>query len=160
MLRIENSSETFVPLSTYISFRPSYTTILNAFPKTFPIEMSLVNAQKKTIMKNGSRKANEAGRRERKRLAHLEILLFCACPNLLWKSIFSSGTILVPRACRFLVTWLGNEGLWKQPLPDVRQFLTFGRACAEVTNITAHAHNGGKILLPELSPESGFFGMF
>lgn len=43
-------------------------------------------------MKNGSRKANEAGRRERKRLSHLEIVLFCACPNLLRKSIFSSGT--------------------------------------------------------------------
>ena len=50
--------------------------------------------------------------------------------------------ILVPRARRFLVTWSGNEGLWKQPLPDVRKFLTSGRACAEVTNITAHAHNG------------------
>ena len=24
--------------------------------------------------------------------------------------------ILVPRARRFLVTWLGNEGLWKQPV--------------------------------------------
>ena len=52
------------------------------------------------------------------------------------------STILVPRARRFLVTWLGNEGLWKQPLPDVRKFLTSGRACAKVTNITAHAHNG------------------
>ena len=51
-------------------------------------------------------------------------------------------TILVPRARRFLITWSGNEGLWKQPLPDVRKFLTSGRACAEVTNITAHAHNG------------------
>ena len=51
-------------------------------------------------------------------------------------------SILVPRARRFLVTWSGNEGLWKQPLPDVRKFLTSGRACAEVTNITAHAHNG------------------
>ena len=49
--------------------------------------------------------------------------------------------ILVPRARRFLVTWSGNEGFWKQPLPDVRKFLTSGRACAEVTNITAHAHN-------------------
>ena len=27
--------------------------------------------------------------------------------------------ILVPRARRFLVTWSGNEGLWKQSLPDV-----------------------------------------
>ena len=27
--------------------------------------------------------------------------------------------ILVPRARRFLVTWSGNEGLWRQPLPDV-----------------------------------------
>ena len=77
--------------------------------------------------------------------------------------------ILVPRARCFLVTWSGNEVLWKQQLPDVRKFLTFGLACAEVTNITAHAHNGflslttplgGKSLLPELSPESGFFGMF
>ena len=50
--------------------------------------------------------------------------------------------ILVPRARRFLVTWSGNEGLWKQPLPDVRKFLTSGRACAEVIYITAHAHNG------------------
>ena len=59
-------------------------------------------------------------------------ILFC-CRNML---------ILVPRALRFLVTWSENEGLWKQPLPDVRKFLTSGRACAEVTNITAHAHNG------------------
>ena len=43
-------------------------------------------------------------------------------------------TILVPRACRLLVTWSKNEGLWKQ--------LTSGRAGAEVTNITARAHNG------------------
>ena len=51
-------------------------------------------------------------------------------------------SILVPRARRFLVTWSWNEGLWKQPLPDVIKFLTSGHACAEVTNITAHAHNG------------------
>ena len=50
--------------------------------------------------------------------------------------------ILVPRARRFLVTWSGNEGLWKQPLPDVRKFLTSGRACAEAANMTTHAHNG------------------
>ena len=50
--------------------------------------------------------------------------------------------ILVPRARCFLVTWSGNEGPWKQPLPDVRKFLTSGRACAVVTNITAHARNG------------------
>ena len=53
----------------------------------------------------------------------------------------ANPSILVPRARRFLVTWSGNEGLWKQPLPDVRKFLTSGCACAEVTNITAHAHN-------------------
>ena len=34
-----------------------------------------------------------------------------------------------------------NEGLWRQPLPDVRKFWTSGHACAEVTNITAHAQN-------------------
>ena len=50
-------------------------------------------------------------------------------------------SILVPRARRFLDTWSGNERLWKQPLPEVRKFLTSGCACAEVTNITAHAHN-------------------
>ena len=50
--------------------------------------------------------------------------------------------ILVPRARCFLVTWSGNEGPWKQPLPDIRKFLTSGRACAVVTNITAHARNG------------------
>ena len=50
--------------------------------------------------------------------------------------------ILVPRARRFLVTWSGNERLWKQPLPDVRKFLTSGSACAEVKNINDHAHNG------------------
>ena len=62
-----------------------------------------------------------------------------------WSSCGSANlvvNILVPRARRFLVTWSGNEGLWKQPLPDVRKFLTSGRACAEVTNITAHDHNG------------------
>ena len=46
---------------------------------------------------------------------------------------------------------------------------TSGHAWAEVTNITAHSHNrflsltaplGTKILLPELSPECGFFGLF
>ena len=51
-------------------------------------------------------------------------------------------SILVPRARRFLVTWSGNDGLWKQPLPDVRKFLTSGCEYAELTNITAHAHNG------------------
>ena len=50
--------------------------------------------------------------------------------------------ILVPRARCFLVTWSGNEGPWKQPLPDVRKFLTSGGACAVVTDITAHARNG------------------
>ena len=49
----------------------------------------------------------------------------------------------------------------------VTDFLTSGCACAEVTNITAHAHNGflsltaplgKKFFLPELSPEIGFFG--
>ena len=50
--------------------------------------------------------------------------------------------ILIPRARSFLVTWFRNEGLWKEPLPNVRKFLTSGCACAEVTNITAHAHNG------------------
>ena len=34
-----------------------------------------------------------------------------------------------------------NERLWRQPLPDVRKFRTSGHACAEVTNITAHAQN-------------------
>ena len=42
----------------------------------------------------------------------------------------------------FLVTWSWNEGLSKQPLPDVRNFLTSGHAYEEVTNITAHAQNG------------------
>ena len=50
--------------------------------------------------------------------------------------------ILVPRARRFLVTWSWNEELWKQPLPDVRKFLTSGHACVEDTNITAHAQSG------------------
>ena len=66
------------------------------------------------------------------------------------------STILVPRARRFLVTWLGNEGLWKQPLPDVRKFLTSGRACAEVTNITAHAHNGFLSLTAPLGQKTYF----
>ena len=56
--------------------------------------------------------------------------------------MFWSWSILVPRVRHFFVTWLGNEGLWKYPLPDVRKFLISGRACAEVTNITTHAHNG------------------
>ena len=67
------------------------------------------------------------------------VLLNCACAN---PRKFKIDNILVPRSRRFLVTWLGNKGLWKQPLPDVRNFLTSGRACAKVTNITAHAHNG------------------
>ena len=57
-------------------------------------------------------------------------------------STWRSGRILVPRARRFLVTWSWNEGLWKQPLPDVRKLRTSGHPCAEVTNSTAHAHNG------------------
>ena len=36
-----------------------------------------------------------------------------------------STSILVPRARRFLVTWSGNEVLWKQPLPDVRGLIMF-----------------------------------
>ena len=47
-----------------------------------------------------------------------------------------------PEPVVFLVRWYWNEGLWKQPLPDARKFRTSGHACAEVTNITAHAHNG------------------
>ena len=42
----------------------------------------------------------------------------------------------------FLVKWSWNEGFWKQPLPDTRKLRTSGHACAEITNITAHAHNG------------------
>ena len=62
-----------------------------------------------------------------------------------------------------------NEGLWRHPLPDIRKFRTSGHACAEVLNITVHAYNGflsltaplgKKILLPELFPENGFFGLF
>ena len=61
-------------------------------------------------------------------------LSFCV-PTLITKNApFSSPQPVVAR--------LGNEGLWKQPLPDVRKFLTSGRSCAKVTNITAHAHNG------------------
>ena len=35
-----------------------------------------------------------------------------------------------------------NEGLWRHPLVDIRKFRTSGHACAEVINITAHAHYG------------------
>ena len=79
-------------------------------------------------------------------------------------------SILFPRACCFLVTWSWNKRLWKQPLPDVRNVLTSGHACAEVTNIIASAYNGflsltallGKkfYFLSSLDPESGFFGLF
>ena len=53
-------------------------------------------------------------------------------------------------------------GLWKQPLPDVRKFLTFCCTYAEVANITAHGHHstGEKFLLPELPPKSVCFGIF
>ena len=73
----------------------------------------------------------------------------------LFFSLFSP--ILVPRALRFLVTWFGNEGMWKQPLPDVRKFLTSSHACAEVTNITAHAHNGFLSLTAHSRPQSPSF---
>ena len=63
----------------------------------------------------------------------------CACPS---TGSIHLQVILEPRARRFLVTWSWNVGLWKQPLPDVRKFLTSGHACAEVTNITAHARKG------------------
>ena len=32
-----------------------------------------------------------------------------------------------------------NEGLWWQPLPDVRNFLTSGNTCAVVNIVSAHA---------------------
>ena len=66
----------------------------------------------------------------------------CIIEHALWLLWWLNTHILVPRARRFLVTWSWNEGLWKQPLADVRKFLTSGHASAEVTNITAHAHNG------------------
>ena len=43
------------------------------------------------------------------------------------------------RIAHFIPRQERNEGLWRQPLPDVRKFRTSGHACAEVTNITAHA---------------------
>ena len=49
--------------------------------------------------------------------------------------------ILVPRALRFF--WSRgrrNGGLWSQPLPDVRNFLTSVSACVVAFNTTAHAH--------------------
>ena len=33
-----------------------------------------------------------------------------------------------------------NGGLWSQPLPDVRNFLTSVSACVVAFNTTAHAH--------------------
>ena len=57
---------------------------------------------------------------------------------------------------RFLVTWSWNEGLWRQPLPDVRKFRTSGHACAEVTNITAYAHNGFLFLAAPLGTKFYF----
>ena len=45
------------------------------------------------------------------------------------------------RIAHFIPRQERNEGLWRQPLPDVRKFRTSGHACAEVTNITAHAQN-------------------
>ena len=44
-----------------------------------------------------------------------------------------------------VVSWSGGiatRGAGSSRLPDVRKFRTSGHACAEVTNITAHAHNG------------------
>ena len=40
----------------------------------------------------------------------------------------------------------------------VRKFLTSGRACAEVTNITAHAHNGFLSLTTPLAEKFYFLG--
>ena len=57
---------------------------------------------------------------------------------------------------RFLVTWSWNEGLWRQPLSDVRKFRTSGHACAEVTNITAYAHNGFLFLTAPLGTKFYF----
>ena len=51
------------------------------------------------------------------------------------------SAILVPRALRFF--WSRgrrNGGLWTQPLPDVRNFLTSVSACVVAFNTTAHAH--------------------
>ena len=69
-------------------------------------------------------------------------LSFCV-PTLITKNVNVKGKGWAPFSSpQPVVARLGNEGLWKQPLPDVRKFLTSGRACAKVTNITAHAHNG------------------
>ena len=75
-----------------------------------------------------------------------------------------------PQGPSAIVSWSrGLETRVSGSSPDVRKFRTSGYACAEVTNITAHAHNGGlsltaplgrKSLLPEVPPESGFFGLF
>ena len=44
-----------------------------------------------------------------------------------------------------VVSWSGGietRGSGSSRLPDVQKFRTSGHACAEFTNITAHAHNG------------------
>ena len=58
----------------------------------------------------------------RKGVFNLFILLdyYCACWHRIGQQRYESNIILVPRARRFLVKWSGNEGLWKQPLPDVK----------------------------------------
>ena len=47
-----------------------------------------------------------------------------------------------PQSPSFLGHVVGKRGALEAAVPDVRKFLTCGRTCAEVTNITAHAHNG------------------
>ena len=65
-----------------------------------------------------------------------------------------SGERSRPQSPSFLDHVVGKR-LWKQPLPDVRKLLTSGRACAEVTNITAHAHNGFLSLTKSLTAPLG-----
>ena len=48
-----------------------------------------------------------------------------------------------PQRPSAIVSWSrGLETRVSGSSPDVRKFRTSGHACAEVTNITAHAHNG------------------
>ena len=53
-----------------------------------------------------------------------------------------------------------NEGLWRHPLPDIRKFRTSGHACAEVLNITVHAHNGFLSLTAPLGKKFYFLSSF
>ena len=74
-----------------------------------------------------------------------------------------------PQSPSFLGHVVGKRGALEAAVTGCQKISDIRSRMCRSYNITAHAHNvflsltaplGEKILLPELSPESGFFGVF